>query len=123
MQLLIVQKAVGMIKSSIDAFAFAGSAKPEQLLNLGNIGYEGGGYTGMGVRAGGIDGRGGFPAILHPNETVIDHTKGQGMGATVNFNITTVDAAGFDELLASRKNMIISMINQAYNSRGKMGIA
>ena len=84
---------------------------------------EGGGYTGMGVRAGGVDGRGGFPAILHPNETVIDHTKGQGMGATVNFNISTVDAAGFDELLATRKNMIISMVNQAYNSRGKMGIA
>tara|TARA_B100000575_G_C23138092_1_gene661670 strand:+ start:1077 stop:2753 length:1677 start_codon:yes stop_codon:yes gene_type:complete len=122
-QLLIVQKAVGMIKSSIDAFAFGATAKPGQLLNLGNVGYEGGGYTGMGVRAGGIDGRGGFPAILHPNETVIDHTKGQGMGATVNFNITTVDAAGFDELLASRKNMIVSMINQAYNSRGKMGIA
>ena len=84
---------------------------------------EGGGYTGMGVRAGGIDGRGGFPAILHPNETVIDHTKGQGMGTTVNFNISTVDAAGFDELLATRKNMIVSMVNQAYNSRGKMGIA
>mgnify|MGYP003116371283 CR=1 FL=1 len=85
--------------------------------------FEGGGYTGMGVRAGGVDGRGGFPAILHPRETVIDHTKGQGMGATVNFNISTVDAAGFDELLATRKNMIISMVNQAYNSRGKMGIA
>jgi len=42
---------------------------------------------------------------------------------TVNFNISTVDAAGFDELLATRKNMIISMVNQAYNSRGKMGIA
>ena len=122
-QLLIVQKAVGMIKSSIDAFAFTSSAKGEQLLNLGNVGYEGGGYTGMGVRAGGIDGRGGFPAILHPNETVIDHTKGQGMGATVNFNISTVDAAGFDELLATRKNMIVSMVNQAFNSRGKMGIA
>jgi hypothetical protein len=85
--------------------------------------YEGGGYTGMGARTGGVDGRGGFPAILHPNETVIDHTKGQGMGATVNFNISTVDAAGFDELLATRKNMIVSMVNQAYNSRGKMGIA
>ena len=85
--------------------------------------FEGGGYTGMGARAGGLDGKGGFPAILHPNETVIDHTKGQGMGATVNFNISTVDAAGFDELLATRKNMIISMVNQAYNSRGKMGIA
>ena len=83
---------------------------------------EGGGYTGMGVRAGGVDGRGGFPAILHPNETVIDHTQGQGMGATVNFNISTVDAAGFDELLATRKNMIVSMVNQAYNSRGKMGV-
>ena len=42
---------------------------------------------------------------------------------TVNFNISTIDAAGFDELLATRKNMIISMVNQAYNSRGKMGIA
>ena len=87
------------------------------------ITFAGGGYTGMGARAGGLDGKGGFLAMMHPRETVIDHTKGQGMGATVNFNISTVDAAGFDELLATRKNMIISMVNQAYNSRGKMGIA
>ena len=40
--------------------------------------FEGGGFTGFGARVGGVDGRGGFPAILHPNETVIDHTKGQG---------------------------------------------
>jgi len=52
---------------------------------------EGGGFTGFGPRSGGVDGRGGFPAILHPNETVIDHTKGQGMGAVVNqtINVTT----------------------------------
>lgn len=36
--------------------------------------FDGGGYTGYGSRTGGIDGKGGFPAILHPNETVIDHT-------------------------------------------------
>lgn len=36
---------------------------------------EGGGFTGGGARSGGVDGRGGFNAILHPNETVIDHTK------------------------------------------------
>ena len=84
--------------------------------------YEGGGYTGMGARAGGIDGRGGFPAILHPNETVIDHTRGQGMGATVNFNISTVDAAGFDQLLTSRKGLITQIINNAMNTQGKMGI-
>ena len=85
---------------------------------------DGGGFTGSGSRSGGVDGKGGFPAILHPNETVVDHTKGQSMGVapTVNFNISTVDAAGFDQLLASRKGMITSIINQAMNSRGKMGV-
>lgn len=83
---------------------------------------DGGGFTGNGARAGGVDGKGGFPAILHPNETVIDHTKGQGMGATVNFNISTVDAAGFDQLLASRKGLITSIINNAMNNQGKMGV-
>lgn len=39
--------------------------------------YEGGGFTGSGSRSGGVDGRGGFPAILHPNETVVDHTVGR----------------------------------------------
>jgi len=83
---------------------------------------DGGGFTGSGSRTGGIDGKGGFPAILHPNETVIDHTKGQGMGATVNFNINTVDAAGFDKLLASRKGTITQIINNAMNNQGKMGV-
>lgn len=40
---------------------------------------DGGGYTGSGARSGGVDGKGGFPAILHPQETVVDHTKGQSM--------------------------------------------
>lgn len=49
--------------------------------------YLGGGYTGTGSRTGGIDGNGGFPAILHPNETVIDHEKGQSMGGqTIEVN-------------------------------------
>ena len=52
--------------------------------------FEGGGFTGMGSRSGGIDGRGGFPAILHPNETVVDHTRGQGTGGVnVTLNIST----------------------------------
>jgi tape measure domain-containing protein len=54
------------------------------------LGFAGGGYTGSSPRAGGIDGQGGFPAILHPQETVIDHTrmmpvpyqKGAGAAAT-----------------------------------------
>lgn len=49
--------------------------------------FEGGGFTGSGPRTGGVDGRGGFNAILHPNETVIDHTKGQTMGGGVTVNV------------------------------------
>jgi len=122
----IVQKLVGMISSSLTdfgAFFEGSSAKAESLTNsLPKLTLEGGGFTGGGVRAGGIDGKGGFPAILHPNETVIDHTRGQGMGTTVNFNISTVDAAGFDQLLASRKGLITSIINNAMNNQGKMGV-
>ena len=86
--------------------------------------FDGGGYTGMGIRAGGIDGKGGSLAVVHPNETVIDHTKGQAIQSapTVNFNISTVDAAGFDQLLASRKGLITSIINNAMNNQGKMGV-
>lgn len=38
--------------------------------------FEGGGFTGFGPRSGGMDGKGGFMAMVHPNETVIDHTRG-----------------------------------------------
>jgi len=40
--------------------------------------FAGGGYTGDGPRVGGIDGKGGFPAILHPRERVIDLTARNG---------------------------------------------
>jgi len=120
-QVMIVEKMVSSIKSSIEGISFA-SFLPFDLDNL--LSMDGGGYTGMGVKAGGVDGKGGFPAILHPNETVIDHTKGQTMQSapTVNFNISTVDAAGFDQLLASRKGLITSIINNAMNNQGKMGV-
>jgi hypothetical protein len=47
---------------------------------------DGGGFTGMGARSGGLDGKGGFLAMLHPRESVLDHTKGQGMGG--RFHVT-----------------------------------
>lgn len=36
--------------------------------------FAGGGQTRAGVRAGGVDGKGGSLAIMHPNETVVDET-------------------------------------------------
>ncbi len=52
--------------------------------------FAGGGFTGYGSRSGGVDGKGGFAAILHPNETVVDHQRGGG-GVVVNqtINVTT----------------------------------
>ena len=40
----------------------------------------------------------------------------------VNFSIQATDATGIDELLASRKNQIVAMINQAMNQKGKVGL-
>lgn len=45
-----------------------------------------------------------------------------GGSPTVNFNISTVDAAGFDDLLQSRKGLITQIINNSMNKQGKMGI-
>lgn len=53
--------------------------------------FEGGGFTGYGARAGGLDGKGGYMAMVHPNESIIDHTKGQGQGITI---VNNVDATG-----------------------------
>ena len=53
--------------------------------------FEGGGYTGNAPRIGGLDGRGGFRAILHPQETVIDHARPSRQGSTpaaINIPIT-----------------------------------
>ena len=50
--------------------------------------FEGGGYTGNRPRTGGLDGKGGFMAMLHPQETVIDHTRKDGKNTSEIINIT-----------------------------------
>ena len=54
--------------------------------------FEGGGYTGNAPRSGGLDGRGGYMAMVHPRETIIDHTRaggGAGGGGVPNITIRT----------------------------------
>ena len=68
------------------------------------------------------------PELFMPNSSgqiiTNENLQQQGMqpAPTVNFNISTVDAAGFDQLLASRKGLITSIINNAMNNQGKMGV-
>ena len=89
------------VANSIGSFRFGGTPTLSSSNYIGSGGpaqtfpYEGswagGGFTGNGPRSGGVDGKGGFPAILHPNETVIDHAQGQSAGTVINqtINITT----------------------------------
>lgn len=53
------------------------------------ISFAGGGYTGDAPRSGGLDGRGGFMAMLHPRETVIDHARTGAGGGVPNITIKT----------------------------------
>jgi tape measure domain-containing protein len=63
--------------------ASAGATSPANVSRGGSFtpSFDGGGFTGSGPRIGGVDGKGGFNAILHPNERVVDFTKGQRAGS------------------------------------------
>jgi len=55
--------------------------------------------------------------------TIVPNDKlGMGKAVTVNFNISTVDARGFDELIVNSRGTIINMINSAVNEKGRMAI-
>jgi len=47
---------------------------------------------------------------------------GMGKPVTVNFNISTVDAKGFNELLVNSRGTIVNLINSAVNEKGRMAI-
>ena len=54
--------------------------------------------------------------------TVTPNHQLQGGGATVNFNITTVDASSFGALLDTRRGQIVNMINSALNNKGQAAL-
>lgn len=86
--------------------------------SIGNMAsYDGGGFTGFGSRSGGLDGKGGFPALLHPNETVVDHSAG---GDTFNIHVprdaTVISMPAAEEIfdslngLLSRRHMKLNLV-------------
>jgi len=86
-------------------------------------GFEGGGMIPNGPRAGGVDGRGGRMAIVHPNEKITDLNKGgDSKAVNISFNIQANDAAGFDELLVKRRALIVNMVNKAVNNSGRRSL-
>lgn len=104
-QLTAATQAAGIAQATIDGYgaiqkAWASAPFPanlgavalttaETFANIAAmraVSYEGGGSTGAAVRAGGLDGKGGFMAMVHPRETIADNYKGAA-GAISN-NVT-----------------------------------
>ncbi len=92
---------------------------------IGNLlSFDGGGSTGSGPRSGGIDGKGGFLSILHPNETVLDHTKGQtgtggGISIVQNINVDSrSDVATIRAAMQQAKAETLAAIQQSRRAGG-----
>ena len=65
------------------------------------------------------------PELFVPDTagTIVPNNQlGNGKPVTVNFNINTVDARGFNELLVNSRGVIVNMINSAVNEKGKVAI-
>ena len=85
-------------------------------------GFEKGGRPPVGMPS--IVGERG-PELFVPDQagTVVPNNQlGMGKSVTVNFNINTVDARGFNELLVNSRGTIVNLINSAVNEKGKMAI-
>jgi hypothetical protein len=75
----ILDKTIELLMQPI--FAGIASKIAGVVLGVGGIGvpsFAGGGYTGNASRSGGLDGKGGYMAMVHPKESIIDHTVGGG---------------------------------------------
>lgn len=103
---------------------------------LGSIGgaigklfsFDGGGYTGSGPRSGGLDGRGGYLAMVHPRETVVDHTKAGnpsvdgGVTVVQNFNFQANGDESVKRIIAQAAPSIINASKTAViNERRRCG--
>lgn len=80
-----IRDAIGTLIGAIGGTALAPKSSPRPPSRPVRS-FDGGGYTWDGPRVGGLDGKGGRLAMLHPRETVIDHTRGGGFGAGVTVN-------------------------------------
>jgi len=97
------------------------------LSGLGSlVGFFGGRASGGSVQKGQpyvVGERGAELFIPNQSGQITQSARGTGGGATtVNFNINTVDASGFEDLLVRSRGTITSIINNAVNERGEGSI-
>jgi len=122
-KVLVVQQMINAFGGMMSGSSNASIAKIGGALES----YDNGGYTGNGPRSGGLDGKGGFMAIMHPRETVVDHTKGQQAntnGPTIvqNFNFSANGDDSVKKIIAQAAPQIAQMTkNSMLNDRRRGG--
>jgi hypothetical protein len=93
--------------------------------------FAGGGYTGDAPRSGGLDGRGGFMAMLHPRETVIDHARTGAGGTSITIPIQTgpvyrlsngTDTVSVADLEAGMQALAAGIMAQLRSPAGRMAL-
>lgn len=104
--------------------ALAAAATAAQISQIRSVQYAGPREKGGPVSGGQsylVGERG--PELFMPNAggTIVPNSQ-MGRAVTVNFNIETVDATGFDDLLVERRSTIVGIINEAMNRQGREGI-
>jgi len=115
-RIFVVKKITGFVEGAITG----------TYADLGRVGapsMDGGGYTGSGPRSGGLDGKGGFLAMLHPRETVIDHTKGQSGGVTIqqSFNFSANGDESVKRMIAQAAPQIAKMTEKGIMDSRRRG--
>jgi hypothetical protein len=123
-KVLVVQQMINSFGGMMSGSSNASIAKIGDALQS----YDNGGYTGNGPRSGGLDGKGGFMAMMHPRETVVDHTKansgGTGQNVVINqsFNFQANGDDSVKKLIAQAAPQIATMTkNSMLNDRRRGG--
>ena len=62
------------------------------------------------------------PEYFVPGQSGYISPDGGGRSVNVNFTVNAVDTAGFQQLLANERGMIVGMINSAVNQQGKSNL-
>ena len=120
-----ITKALALGPFGIPLAAIIGGLGAAQIATIASTKYQGrrfGGRMNQGQPY--MVGEGG-PEMIVPDRAsnVIPNNKlGGGQPVTVNFNINTVDARGFNELLVNSRGVIVNMINSAVNEKGKAAL-
>ncbi len=120
-----ITKALALGPFGIPLAAIIGGLGAAQIATIASTKYQGrrlGGRMNQGQPY--MVGEGG-PEMVVPDRAsnVIPNNKlGGGQPVTVNFNINTVDARGFNELLVNSRGVIVNMINSAVNEKGKAAL-